>query len=287
LEWADDIAASEPFFVYLHYMDPHAPYVAHAPWYEEPKSAWLHVKDGAKYDSEINHVDRHIEQALAMLGAGDDTVIVFTADHGEEFMDHGGLQHGFTVYSELVRVPLVVHYPAGALPHRRISALVSLVDVLPTLRALAGAAPSAQDAGIDLTQLCRTGQEPMPRAVFAMRTLLRPQKVAHKHAVVFGRYKLIASEPKGTHELYDVWNDPGEKRDLAGAQPAVVADLLARWRDFTARARGWTPEAFPVDHDAREIDALRELGYTGAGAEGTGSAERGGEADPIEPAGEK
>src|SRR5262249_29956102 len=101
-QWQDELRAAHPRFVYLHFMEPHAPYVEHAPWFQAPAEGGELARDSAAYDSEIRYVDGQIERAFEMLGVDDDTVVVFVADHGEEFGDHGGRYHEPKLYSELV-----------------------------------------------------------------------------------------------------------------------------------------------------------------------------------------
>jgi arylsulfatase A-like enzyme len=148
--WEDEIAHAAPWFVYLHYMDPHQPYHARQPWHRPPPAKNRHAVNGAAYDSEIGWVDAHLREAFGQLAVDASTLVVFTADHGEEFGDHGGGGHRFKLYSELTRIPMFLHYP-GVTP-RRVRADVSIVDLLPTLRSILGLPPSEQDAGIDLTR---------------------------------------------------------------------------------------------------------------------------------------
>jgi arylsulfatase A-like enzyme len=258
--WEDEIAHAAPWFVYLHYMDPHQPYHARQPWHRPPPAKNRHAVNGAAYDSEIGWVDAHLREAFGQLAVDASTLVVFTADHGEEFGDHGGGGHRFKLYSELTRIPMFLHHP-GVTP-RRVRADVSIVDLLPTLRSILGLPPSEQDAGIDLTTLYTEGDErPEERAIFASRTT----GIAWKRAIVRGRYKLILTRPGGS-ELYDLESDPGEQRNLAEQRPALAAELLRSSDDFRASARRWDASRTTVEVSEEDRRRLEELGYGDVGS---------------------
>jgi arylsulfatase A-like enzyme len=249
-----------PFFLYLHYIDPHDPYDNpevvgnRSPFegeYRGPVAGdWVHgiyagklvLSDPARdiahlsalYDSEVHYVDRAIGQVLAGLRPEvlANTLVVLTADHGEELFDHGGWKHGQTLYEEQIHVPLIWrwdgHIPAG----RRLAGTVRLLDVAPTLAAAAGAAPDPGWEGVDLLPAL-TGAAPLAeRPAFAEGLAGGPLRAA----AVLGRLKLIVfnrqepfapSDELQAHlwrqdlgrmarvELYDLAHDPGERHDLA------------------------------------------------------------------------
>jgi arylsulfatase A-like enzyme len=258
--WQNEIAAAEPWFVYLHYMDPHEPYHPRRPWLREPTAKGRFAVDGAAYDSEIGWVDAHLREVFEALGVDASTLVVFTADHGEEFGEHGSGSHRFKLYSELTRVPFFVHQP-GAAP-RRVRANVSSVDLLPTLRSMLALPASDQDAGVDLTRLYALDDEADgERAVFASRTT----GLAWKHSVVRGRYKLIQTRPGGD-ELYDLVDDPGERRNLADEQPALREELSGLVSEFRASARRWDSSRTTREFSDEDLRHLEELGYVGEGS---------------------
>jgi arylsulfatase A-like enzyme len=202
-------------------------------------------------------VDAHLRKAFERFGVDTSTLIVFTADHGEEFGEHGSGSHRFKLYSELTRVPLFLHHPNVA--PRRVRANVSLVDLLPTLRSILGLPASEQDAGIDLTAFyAEAGEAPAERALFASRTT----GMAWKRSVVRGRYKLIETRP-GKTELYDLESDPGEHRNLADERGALSEELLRSSSDFRATARRWKEQRTTIEVDPEVLRRLEELGYAG------------------------
>jgi len=262
LTWRREIRAAPKSFVYVHFMDPHEPYFRNEKWMapDEPPTEDP-FEDRAAYDSEIRFVDQEIARLLRELDLPDPIIIV-TADHGQEFEDHGGLGHGFSLYSELTRVPLLIHLPGEDAPRGRVEGRASLLDIFPTLRELVGAPPAESARGVSLV---RNGeaQAPPDRPLFASRLLRVPgREVWSKHAIVNGGMELILTEPRGEPELYDVESDPGQRRDLAEARPADVERLRGQLEAHRAAMSHLAPSESqtyrPSDED---LEALRRLGY--------------------------
>jgi arylsulfatase A-like enzyme len=268
-------AHRRPFFLYLHYVDPHDPYenpeiAGNRSPFESPYAGpvagdWVHgiyaghikLTDPARdvahlsalYDSEVHYADRYIGELLATLGpqalAG--TLFVLTADHGEELDDHGGWKHGQTLYEEQIHVPLIWrwdrHIPAG----RRLAGTVRLLDLMPTLLAAAGGPtspgnPDPSDRGdpnvegIDLLPAL-TGSAPLPqRPAFAEGLAGGPLRAA----AIVGKLKLVLfnrQEPfRPANELQDhLWH-----QDLSRLQRWELYDLASdpRERRNPAAPRG-------------------------------------------------
>jgi arylsulfatase A-like enzyme len=262
-EWSEEIRSSAPWFVYLHYMDPHSPYQQRAPFYRAPDSEDPIALDSAAYDSEIRFLDRQIEEAFALLGVDQDTLIVFLADHGEEFGDHGGRYHDPQLYSELTRIPLFIHLPG--VPARRVPANVSQVDLLPTLRDLLEAPRAEQDAGWSLRTLLEGGQPPGERTLFSMRrdraSTLR-SAIAGDHKYIVRDFDAGLDQPP-VRELYDLARDPLEKTNLAEREAALGAELDSRLRAHEAGSRKWSSAAQTYELGPELLRKLQELGYAG------------------------
>ncbi len=260
----------ESFFAYVHLIDPHDPYdnpdiVANrSPFEEQPYTGrvsglWVHgiwlgkiaLQDpeadrahlAALYDAEIRYADRRLGELFAALSPEvlRNTLIVFTADHGEELFDHGGWKHGQTLYEEQIHVPLIVrwdgHVPAG----RRLDGTARLVDLLPTLNAAAGGERDPGWQGTDLLPALR-GTAPIPRQSALARNLnagpLRASVVVDgKKLVLFNRRSPFVPEDEQQErlwkidlgrlqraELYDLAADPGEHANLAESAPQARAE---------------------------------------------------------------
>lgn len=252
------------FFLYVHYIDPHDPYVnpeivdGRSPWFDDPggiNGRWIHgVYTGnvpvldlerevrhftALYDSEIRYVDRAIGELLASMPPEvlAETLIVLTADHGEELHDHGGWKHGHTLYEDQIHVPLIFRWDGRIPAGRRIPGTVRLVDLAPTLVAAAGGEVPGSWQGEDLLPALRD-DSPLPRlAAFAEDLQVGPLRTA---AVVGGKKLILLNRrepftPENSlqehiyrldlsrlerHELYDLEEDPGERRNLLPADGA-------------------------------------------------------------------
>lgn len=260
-----------PFFLYVHYIDPHDPYenpdmingrAFFMPDYTGPVAGgWIHgiytgrlqMADLARdvpyiealYDGEIRYVDRHIGALLAALDPDvlKNTLIVLTADHGEELQDHGGWKHGQTLYEEQIHVPLIFRWDGRIKAGTRLSGTAQLLDLVPTLMSAAGGEADASWDGIDLLPALTRGAELPRRAVFAEGLSGGPLRAA---AVLDGRKLVLFNREDpfqpadglqehlwrldlarlGRAELYDLTKDRGERRDLAAADPRGV-DRLA------------------------------------------------------------
>lgn len=235
----------EPFFLFLHYFDPHEYYQPHAAFPFGPSEM-------DRYDAEIGHTDRAIGRVLdglAAQGLENRTATWLVADHGEEFGDHGGRVHTLTLYEEAVRVPLLVRAP-GVAPGR-VAERVGLVDLGPTVLDLAGVAVPDGMAG-----------RPIPRSEGRFQPVARPivsetRRYVDRRSVIDGRFKLIVDLGTGDASLFDLADDPAEQLDLASLRPAVVGRLRRLIDAYEAGRRSAAREAL----DPELALALEQLGY--------------------------
>lgn len=274
-----------PVLLWVHYFDPHDPYLPYPPWLAshpppaaasgEASPARLTMRELKRryptpdaalaeairpfYDGEVHRLDALVAALWRDLGLTDDTLFVLTADHGEEIVDHGGLGHSQSLYEELVRVPLLLHWPRSLPSGVRIDTPVSAVDLLPTLLDLVGSEVPPTLPGRSLAPFWR-GAAAEPRPVFLELHPPKPQRLA----LVEGTWKLIVDPADRDHaELYDLVRDPGETKNLAAAE----SDRLRAMRE---RLRAWR-RALPLapDREIREsedpglIEQLKALGYLG------------------------
>jgi arylsulfatase A-like enzyme len=240
---------TRPFFLFVHYFDPHSPY---AP---PPEFADRFLPAGgpgsrlrslvARYDAEIAFTDQQIGELLAALdrlGLANDTLVAITADHGEGLMQHGQMGHGVQLYEEQVRVPLLLRWPGHLPAGRVVEGAVSLIDLAPTLLELVGLPTAAggmqgQSLASSLTGTTRVAPA---RPIFLYRREFEPgvvdgQTVAgEKFGVRLGDFKLVLGPEEGTRELFDVLHDPRERENLAAAEPARAAELEKRIADWLA-----------------------------------------------------
>jgi len=190
-------------------------------------------------------------------------LLVITADHGDEFGDHGGYGHGLTVYQELVHVPLILVGPQVTQPGRRVGMPVPMLDLLPTLVDAAGAPMPDLVHGESLVPVL-AGGEPAERTFYTQN---RANRTANEQDALFkGFTKLIYTPLLDQTELYDLRTDPGEQHDLAAAEPERAATLrkeLRIWERAVLQAWQEIPKAGVGAEEVDEAtkDALKKIGY--------------------------
>jgi choline-sulfatase len=226
--------AQKRFFMWAHYVDPHAEYAPHAEHDFGPKP-----RD--RYDGEVAFVDQHVGRVLAALEKspfGARTAVIVTSDHGEAFGEHGMIRHGFELWEELTRVPLIVKVP-GVAP-RRVRARRSAIDLVPTVLDLfkvpfAARGPKDFLSGESLLPdlLRAPGAPDAERAVFI--DMARGPHNAERQALIEGDMKLTVSEGR-VLGLYDLAADPAEKDDLSKDR-ARVAAMREKLSAFKSRLR--------------------------------------------------
>lgn len=250
-----------PYFLYLHFMDVHGPYRARPPLFDETlvdESA----RKASAYDSGIRALDEDLAHAFTALGWDRNTLLVVTADHGEELGDRGNWGHGATLFGEVVNIPLLV-YPPGGGAARRVGAPVSLIDVLPTLRDAAGLRPARADEGVSLMPFVDgRGSVPPARPLFAhlWRGDRKDGSERSLKAAIEGEWKWIGGDVAGA-QLYHLGTDPGERTNRAREEPERVARLRELYRAFEARSRKYAGEGRDVELDADALENLKALGY--------------------------
>ena len=254
-----EIETSAPYFIYIHYMDPHRPYHKQEPWYEAQEGERLDTI--AAYDSEISYLDLKIKEMFELFGWDQNTLLVVTSDHGEEFQDHGGWDHGRNLYAEVLDVPLFFYSSADSLATGRHAMPVSTLDVLPTLRDYAGLPGDPQDAGVSLLpNLHGEGKSTEDRTFFAdLRSPPWFGGRTHK-AVIQDGFKYIVTLPD-TEELYDINEDAAELNDLAGEHDALVEELRGRLIQFEESCYKYNQESITTELTDHEIQKLKSLGY--------------------------
>jgi arylsulfatase A-like enzyme len=227
----------------------------------------------ALYDGEIRFTDDHlgrIVEHLRGLGVLDDTIVVVTSDHGEEFFEHGMKGHGKTLYEEIVRIPLVMRYPRRIAPGTVVAEQVRLMDVAPTILGLAkvpppagfGSGASLRHRERDLSPwLTGEGRDSFPTLLAFADTAL----VQHLKSVRSARAKLITTTSSDgvATELYDLASDPGERRNLATSLGVrrVRERLVASTREWDRHWRQRKAKETEPELQRAHASRLRALGY--------------------------
>ena len=278
---------SRPWFCFLHVMDVHQPYAPPPPYDTKfSEYSFAEVVDYPpnidelrarapdattrkllvdEYDGAIASIDERIGLVLDRLkglGELDRTLVVIHSDHGEEFWEHGGYEHGHAEHEEVLHVPLVLRMP-GKLPKgSRIAPRVRGIDVMPTVIALLGIQSPASVEGKSLLPLVE-GKSEAPRECISEATLHGPREIK---ALTSGTERLtLAGNVPGV--LFDLASDPGETLDKRSGRTERAKEMeerLLRRHEILAQAaaRGGTMQL-----TEEEKKRLRELGYGGAGDE--------------------
>ncbi len=276
LRWLREFDGDAPWFALLHSVDPHGPYQLPA-GAERPFSAAYagplrgqrlsatnlrrlspgltpadraHVR--AVYDEEVLHTDRAIGtllDELERLGALENTVVVITSDHGEEFFEHGNWDHGYRMWEELLHVPLILWAPPRwraelGLEPQRITAEASQVSFAPGLLELFGIEPSDPLPARGFGALIDGSAERLEPYYGTDGQAFEGTRVG---ALRDGSLKLIWNEDPATgfarERLFDLASDPSEQDDRSNADPAAVQRLLELRGAFERELLGWTPPA--------------------------------------------
>ncbi len=274
INWLDK--TTEPFFLFVHYFDPHAPYVP--PKVFADRTAAVRFPLGTRdvkgvspgqlerlvqqYHGEVLYVD---DALAALLDAverrtGDKALVVVTADHGEALGQHHWLEHATNLYDEQIRVPLLVRWPGEVPAGRRIETAVGLVDIAPTVLELAGIESPAHRDGRSLAAAIRGDAEPASRPVFGIRRLVDESTGwgrGVKLSVRNDRWKYIFSSD-APHELFDLEADPAEQNNVLGSQAERATELRELLEKHVADLPR-THDAQPLSDETRR--ALQALGY--------------------------
>jgi len=292
---------SRPVFLYLQYMEPHMPYEPPEPYLSRfglPASAAVRAAANEKlvamrgddlsdddvalleslYDAETAAVDEELRLLFAeleRLGVLSNAVVLITADHGEEFREHGFLAHGLTLFEPAIRVPLVLLAP-GMRGGTVVEEAVSLIDLAPTVLDLVGAASEPRFVGRSLVPLLApdsvvarlrasvarfAGSPPPPDLLSELYPSAAFDLRAHQAAYLRVPQKLLLPTV-GAPEQYDLAADPGERHPrtvYAGESGSELYTALQRRRD--ALTRDAAPVGTPVQLDDATREKLRALGY--------------------------
>jgi arylsulfatase A-like enzyme len=281
--------SERPFFMFLHYFDPHNNYYHHkkfdrTSWYKGPVTSGMDLRELKKlipnmtkedvvalrgfYDEEIAFTDFSIGLLLSYLrdhGLDKDTLIVLTADHGEELTERGYIGHTRTLYDELVRVPFIFNLPGRFAP-ARVKEPVSTMDLLPTMQGLFGDKKQTQIAGEDLSEILLAGaKEPLARKIFSEVDYRAGQITAHKLGVVDGNLKLVLDKSSQQYEFFDLKKDPSETINIEDSSSPDFKRLQAAIKGFQARYQTDAVESnklvAPKAESQDKMDQLKSLGY--------------------------
>lgn len=290
----------EPFFLYVHYLDPHAPYEPATAWDGSPLSPDLlrqrpiQPKDLDAmivrkrphefvqaavdlYDGEIRQADDGVSWLLGRLekaGLLKDTVIIVTADHGEEFEDHGRMSHGHSLYQEVVKVPLIFHYPRRIPEGTRVKT-GSLLDVFDTALELLHVVPPGRPGDRDGISLGRDLTGAIPQTTGTEREFLLhlDYEDGTSLALLKGNRILVLGKKPYRKELFDLGRDPSETHNLL-SDPSEQRTISELAEALAVRYNAYSRKSYPDVRMAQESETVRRLVALGYVTPTAGVADR-------------
>lgn len=260
-----------PMFLYVHYIDPHFPYSPPPPFdrafrseLDGSKNLEKVAKDIDLYDGEILFTDSEVKRLLETLDRNDmlrRAMVIVTADHGEEFLEHGGTGHSNTLYEEVLHIPYFTVWPGHIVAGTTSAQLVSLVDVMPTMLDLLDLPVPEGVEGAPFMGV----NSSLPEQNVLFGQLINDRK--SMDMIRINNEKLIRNvrgPSAGLEELFDLGRDPGEQENLIGTYASQYSALMIELQriidlNHTAAARVGTQTSGYVDRSTQE--ALRALGY--------------------------
>jgi len=288
-----------PFFMWLHYMDTHSPYLPRQPYFsqyslDKPREKVAHflrqfdrivdaLHKGSDslgevekalvidcYDSEIRYLDRNLGQLMSLLSGYnllDNTVIFITADHGEEFWEHGKWGHFVRMYDINLRVPLLLKLPGFEAVPKRICAQVRNIDIFATIVDLLQGRDEQGLSGLSLLAWLNGNDSATEEPVIAegggVERLSTGEYIDRMYAIRTKQYKYIKNVTKNEFQLYRLSDDPQELNNIAVEPSAgqIIARLEGRMNELLNPAGRLDTKMIEAEIDDQMLKRLKALGY--------------------------
>jgi len=252
-QWLDH-HGREPFFMFLHFFDPHTSY--------RPPEPFASRFSKSRYVGEIAYVDHCIGlviERLKSLGIYDSTLLIITSDHGESLGEHGENTHSYFAYQSTIRVPLIIRAP-GRVGRGKRDELISIIDIVPTVLSLLKISQPPHIQGEDLSKALQVSSESADRSLYCES--LYPTKYGCNglYGLIQDRWKYIwTTRP----ELYNLEHDPTETTNLIEKEPDIAAELHAALQNVLLQQTRSHAAKSLQQHDRKSIARLKSLGYVG------------------------
>jgi len=268
-----DVYKKQNFFMYIHYMDPHAPLSPPPPY--NTIFGYVEGDDDSRaislYDGEIRFVDEQISKIIERLKSEkifSKTMLIITSDHGRAFGEHNYYGHGATIYQEQLKVPLIIKFPGNFPAGRVVEGQVRSIDIMPTILDVLNIAVDLPLEGISLSSLITTEtREGICEDVYIEENLANTYilngviKNNEWKYILTEKSKLRDIEQEGREELYNLLKDPAELKNLADLEPDVLGTIRDLLRSFKERGQKNMPMTSQVELDRETTRQLRSLGY--------------------------
>lgn len=277
----------KPFFLWVHYFDPHWPYLKQEPWihtyvagYNDELRQFYNtnlprvrtaagIEKGsnilqsliALYDSEINYVDQSVGKLLSAIHDTENTMIVLVSDHGEGFLEHNTLDHGYQLYEESIRVPLIIKCPSIEFTKKSFDLPCSITDVPLTILDWLNIENRYNFQGRSLLSLITgkiSGETGESNRIILSELNRFGKNLA---SLRVGKWKYINDLKYQKEELYDLATDPHETTNIIGKDPLLHTEMKNKLSNWLVTIRKPKLKAKRVKLDAESVEKLKSLGY--------------------------
>jgi arylsulfatase A-like enzyme len=277
LDWLEKVrreSPDRPFLLWVHYVEPHAPYRTQTRFTDAlGYGRRRDLTPAQRYDTEVAFADHAIGELLAGVGKlarGEDTIVALAGDHGESLGEHGYWGHGRHLYENNLRVPMGVAWE-GKLAPAVVAEPATLLDLAPTVLGLVGYPALREARGFDWTPVLQGRERPPHRASYfqahkgAVQSVEDARRARRRGllevALLVGDRKETLRLRNGERWLVDVTGDPGDGRNLADRRSGPSADLR-RWQQLVEQGLISADQLPPPTLDRETEEQLRALGYS-------------------------
>lgn len=261
LKMKKEILAEGKYFLYIHYNDPHRPYRISLDESEKTGRRLADMK--TTYDKEIALVDRCIQELYDEFGWSQNTMLIVTADHGEEMNEKGRFGHGKSLFNTVIHVPLLFYYPQGEMfSGKRMTANVSTMDILPTLVSFLGFPRMKGLSGQNLMPDVKKETElANDRFIYSHLHVKREGRDDNlQKACLYKEHKYIFRSPD-KHWYYDLKEDPNERRNRFSDGRKTAKMLARNLLAFEKDCPRYHAASIDIELDKKGLEQLRTLGY--------------------------
>lgn len=287
----DEVKKSDKFFIWLHYFDPHSPYHARFPWIKQyaPQTPLSELEIFIKplfmleeyiplfhenqnklknlvalYDSEINYVDSYLEEFIKRFKLNKNSLIIITSDHGEEFLEHGSLEHAKNLYRETIHVPMIIKLPTSD-KKEIVNKHVTLVDIMPSILYILEHRIPDQTLGKSFFK--------METPLFWQERLVVDENETEYilselntesilKTIITHKWKYIFNYKNNIDQLYSVTSDPYDHNNLANKNPKQCEQLKKELLDWVSTSKRYPAKI--QEFSQEEEEKLKAMGYLDA-----------------------
>ncbi len=263
LSFKDKLQKGEkPYFLYIQYMDVHQPNHEWKPWYKESDDKKKNTI--SRYNSELSYLDKKISELFKEFHWDENTLVIITADHGEELWDHGAKGHGYTLFKEVISVPLIFFAPNLGIAKQEIKYNVSSLDILPTLTSFVNEKKDIRFEGVDLYDILEgksKGKSLESRYIFShLVDGNNVEQALESFCVIKNHLHYFMNFSKGKY-LFNLKLDPQERYNVIVNRKRKAELLKMNYKKFRTNCFKYKKNIVNVKIDKDKMKRLKTLGY--------------------------